>query len=224
MFGNIIDNLLQASWETIYMVAVSAGFSILIGLPLGIILIVTDRGHILENNLVNKGLGWIINALRSTPFIILLVAVIPLTRIIVGTTVGTTASIVPLTIAAAPFFARLVEGCLKELDWGIVEAGLSMGADPWQVIWKILLPEAIPSLILAATNLVVSLISYSAMAGAIGGGGLGDLAIRYGYYRFDLKTMAMTVIILIAAVQVVQSTGDLLAKIIIRGRGKCSKE
>lgn len=212
MSSNLIPNLIQASWETVYMVGISTLFAILIGLPLGVILVITDRKHILENIVFNQILGSVINALRSAPFIILLVAITPLTRVVVGTTVGTTASIVPLTIAAAPFFARLVEASLKEVDWGVVEAGLSMGANPWQIISKILIPEAIPSLILAITNVVVNLIGYSAMAGAIGGGGLGDLAIRYGYYRFQPDVMLATVVILIGAVQIIQSLGDWSSK------------
>lgn len=150
--------------------------------------------------------------MRSTPFIILLVAITPFTRIIVGTTIGTTASIVPLTIASAPFFARLVEVSLKEIEWGVVEAAISMGATPWQLITKVLLPEAVPSLVLAVTNVLVNLVGYTAMAGAIGGGGLGDLAIRYGYYRFEPEVMLATVVILIAAVQIFQSIGDWTAK------------
>lgn len=212
MSASLLPNLIQASWETVYMVGLSTFFAVLIGLPLGVVLVVTDRKHILENLVLNQTLGSIINALRSAPFIILLVAITPLTRIVVGTTVGTTASIVPLTIAAAPFFARLVEVALKEVDWGVVEAGLSMGANPWQIIGKILIPEAFPSLVLATTNVIVNLIGYSAMAGAIGGGGLGDLAIRYGYYRFQPDVMLATVVILIGAVQIVQSLGDWSAK------------
>jgi len=212
MYDNLLGNLLQALWETLYMVGLSGLFTILIGLPLGIILVVTDRKHILENVVLNQTLGWIINVLRSAPFIILMVAVIPFTRMVVGTTVGTAASIVPLTIAAAPFFARLVETSLKEVEWGIIEAGLSMGATPAQIISKILLPEALPSLILAVTNVVVNLIGYSAMAGAIGGGGLGDLAIRYGYYRFQPEVMLATVVMLIGVVQIIQSLGDWGAK------------
>jgi len=212
MVDSLIPNLIQASGETFYMVALSTLFSVLIGLPLGVILVVTDRKHILENLILNQTLGWIVNALRSAPFIILLVAITPVTRLLVGTTVGTTASIVPLTIAAAPFFARLVEASLKEVEWGIIESGLSMGAGPWHIISKILIPEAVPSLVLAVTNVIVNLIGYSAMAGAIGGGGLGDLAIRYGYYRFEPEVMLATVVILIGAVQIFQSLGDWTAK------------
>lgn len=212
MNSTLISNLLTASWETVYMLAISTFFAVAIGLPVGIILVVTDKKHILENIWLNQTLGWIVNALRSTPFIILLVAITPFTRIIVGTTIGTTASIVPLTIASAPFFARLVEVSLKEIEWGVVEAAISMGATPWQLITKVLLPEAVPSLVLAVTNVLVNLVGYTAMAGAIGGGGLGDLAIRYGYYRFEPEVMLATVVILIAAVQIFQSIGDWTAK------------
>lgn len=212
MSSTLISNLLTASWETVYMLAISTFFAVAIGLPVGIILVVTDKKHILENIWLNQTLGWIVNALRSTPFIILLVAITPFTRIIVGTTIGTTASIVPLTIASAPFFARLVEVSLKEIEWGVVEAAISMGATPWQLITKVLLPEAVPSLVLAVTNVLVNLVGYTAMAGAIGGGGLGDLAIRYGYYRFEPEVMLATVVILIAAVQIFQSIGDWTAK------------
>lgn len=212
MSSTLISNLLTASWETVYMLAISTFFAVAIGLPVGIILVVTDKKHILENIWLNQTLGWVVNALRSTPFIILLVAITPFTRIIVGTTIGTTASIVPLTIASAPFFARLVEVSLKEIEWGVVEAAISMGATPWQLITKVLLPEAVPSLVLAVTNVLVNLVGYTAMAGAIGGGGLGDLAIRYGYYRFEPEVMLATVVILIAAVQIFQSIGDWTAK------------
>lgn len=212
MSSSLISNLLTASWETVYMLAISTFFAVAIGLPVGIILVVTDKKHILENIWLNQTLGWVVNALRSTPFIILLVAITPFTRIIVGTTIGTTASIVPLTIASAPFFARLVEVSLKEIEWGVVEAAISMGATPWQLITKVLLPEAVPSLVLAVTNVLVNLVGYTAMAGAIGGGGLGDLAIRYGYYRFEPEVMLATVVILIAAVQIFQSIGDWTAK------------
>ncbi|MGM9571975.1 MAG: methionine ABC transporter permease [bacterium] len=212
MSSTLISNLLTASWETVYMLAISTFFAVAIGLPVGIILVVTDKKHILENIWLNQTLGWVVNALRSTPFIILLVAITPFTRIIVGTTIGTTASIVPLTIASAPFFARLVEVSLKEIEWGVVEAAISIGATPWQLITKVLLPEAVPSLVLAVTNVLVNLVGYTAMAGAIGGGGLGDLAIRYGYYRFEPEVMLATVVILIAAVQIFQSIGDWTAK------------
>ncbi|EGO65444.1 binding-protein-dependent transport systems inner membrane component [Acetonema longum DSM 6540] len=194
------------------MVGVSALASAILGLPLGVILVATDKGHILENLYINRILGAIANAARSTPFIILMVAIIPLTRLIVGTSIGTEAAIVPLSIAAIPFVGRIVESSLREVDHGVVEAAQAMGASPRQIIFKVLIPEALPSIILGLTITVISLIGYSAMAGAIGGGGLGDLAIRYGYQRFRADIMLITVIILIAQVQIVQSCGDYLAR------------
>jgi D-methionine transport system permease protein len=174
--------------------------------------VITGKGHIKENLLVNQTLGAIVNAARSTPFIILMVAIIPFTRIIAGTSIGTNAAIVPLSIAAIPFVARIVESALKEVDDGLIEAAQSMGASPGQIILKVLIPEAMPSIVLGLTLTVISLIGYSAMAGAIGGGGLGDLAIRYGYQRFRADVMIATVVILIAMVQIVQSSGDYFAR------------
>ncbi|MBQ5859980.1 MAG: ABC transporter permease, partial [Selenomonadales bacterium] len=168
----------------------------------------TDRGGILQNLGINRVLGWIVNATRSTPFIILMVAIIPLTRMIVGTSIGTAAAMVPLCIAAAPFIARLVETSLTEVDGGVIEAAQSMGATPWQIITKVMIPEAMPSIISDITITIINLIGCSAMAGAVGGGGLGDLAIRYGYQRFQADVMIITVVILIIMVQVVQSVGD----------------
>lgn len=194
------------------MVAVSSLVATAFGLPLGVILTITDKGHIKENFLLNRALGMLVNATRSTPFIILMVAIIPLTRMIVGSSIGTTAAIVPLTISATPFIARIVESSLKEVQHGVIEAAQAMGASPLQIIRKVLLPEALSGIILGLTLTVVSLIGYSAMAGALGGGGLGDLAIRYGYQRFRLDIMIITVIILIVIVQLVQSFGDHLAR------------
>ncbi|EAX49016.1 binding-protein-dependent transport systems inner membrane component [Thermosinus carboxydivorans Nor1] len=204
--------LAESLWETTYMVGVSAFIAALFGLPLGVILVTTDKGHVLENLVVNRVLGAIVNATRSTPFIILMVAIIPLTRLIVGTSIGTDAAIVPLSIAAIPFVGRIVESALKEVDYGVIEAAQAMGASPLQIIAKVLIPEALPSIVLGLTITVISLIGYSAMAGAIGGGGLGDLAIRYGYQRFRADIMLATVIILIAQVQLIQSCGDWLAR------------
>lgn len=212
MSHDMIMLLLKSLYETTYMVFVSAVISGLIGIPLGVILIVTDKNHILENLAVNRVLGLIVNAARSTPFIILMVAIIPFTRMVVGTSIGTVAAMVPLTIAAIPFVARLVETSLKELEYGVIEAAQSMGATPWQIISKVMLPETMPSIVAALTNTIINLIGYSAMAGAIGGGGLGDLAIRYGYQRFQPMVMLVTVIILIIQVQLVQSVGDYLAR------------
>jgi D-methionine transport system permease protein len=212
MSQEILLLLGKSLWETTYMVAWSTIISIIIGIPLGVILVTTDKGHILENLPVNRALGSVVNATRSTPFIILMVAIIPLTRIIVGTSIGTDAAIVPLSIAAIPFVGRVVESALKEVDFGLIEAAQSMGAAPLQIIRKVLIPEAMPSIILGLTLAIISLIGYSAMAGAIGGGGLGDLAIRYGYQRFRADIMLATVVILIAQVQIVQMCGDYLAR------------
>ncbi|WP_026368901.1 methionine ABC transporter permease [Aminiphilus circumscriptus] len=198
--------------DTLCMVGVSSALAFLFGLPLGVVLLVTGKGHILENRAVNGLLGSIVNAARSTPFIILLVLLLPVTRMVVGTTIGTVAAIVPLAIAATPFVGRVVEGALREVDGGVIEAALAMGATPWQVIRKVLLPEALPAIVGGLTLSVINLIGYSAMAGAIGGGGLGDLAIRYGYQRFRLDVMLVTVAVLIALVHLCQATGDLLAR------------
>jgi D-methionine transport system permease protein len=209
MFNPMIWRLLwQATGETLYMVGVAVVLAELVGLPLGIILVTTERGHILENAPLNRILAMTINIGRSVPFIILMVAIIPFTRKVVGTSIGTTAAMVPLTIAAIPFVARLVETALKEVDAGVVEAALAIGASPLQIIWKVLIPEALPSLVLGLTITAVNLIGYSAMAGAVGGGGLGDLAVRYGYQRFRTDIMLLTVIILIVLVQAMQMLGD----------------
>lgn len=202
--------LLKALWETLYMVAFSGSICFLLGIPLGVLLYVTREGRILENRAANMILGGIVNAGRSIPFIILMVAIIPLTRLLTGTSIGTTAAIVPLTVAAIPFVARIAEGALNEVPSGLVEAAQSMGASPLQIVTRVLLPEARPGLINGMTITLVTLVSYSAMAGAIGGGGLGDLGIRYGYQRFDGVIMLATVVVLIALVQLLQMIGDRL--------------
>ena len=212
MSQEMLALLLEALGETLYMVAVSAGISTVLGVPLGVILVSTSREHILQNLWLNRILGYIANATRSTPFIILMVAIIPLTRVLAGTSIGTNAAIVPLSIAAIPFVGRVVESALREVDYGLIEAAQAMGASPLQIIRRVLLPEAMPSIVLGLTLAVISLIGYSAMAGAIGGGGLGDLAIRFGYQRFRVDVMISTVVILIALVQLVQSAGDLLSR------------
>ncbi|VBB05859.1 Hypothetical protein LUCI_1070 [Lucifera butyrica] len=212
MSQDMIALLAKSLWETTYMVGISSFIAALAGIPLGVVLVTTDRGHILENLPFNRLLGAVVNATRSTPFIILMVAIIPFTRLIVHTSIGTNAAIVPLSIAAIPFLARVVESALKEVDYGVVEASKAMGASPAQIITKVLIPEALPAIVLGITLTIISLIGYSAMAGAIGGGGLGDLAIRYGYQRFRVDIMLATVIILIAQVQVVQSCGDYFAR------------
>ena len=208
----LIGLLLDALRETLFMVGIAAALASLGGVPLGIILVVTGNGHILENKPVNRILGAVVNATRSTPFIILLIAIIPLTRLIVGTSIGTAAATVPLTIAAIPFVARLAESSLREVDAGLIEAAVAMGASPSQIVFKVLLPEAWPGIVAGLTITVVSLIGYSAMAGAVGGGGLGDLGIRYGYQRFQPEVMAAVVVVLIALVQAVQSLGDMIAR------------
>ncbi|WP_127160383.1 methionine ABC transporter permease [Veillonella sp. VA137] len=212
MSQQIINLLLQGFLETVQMTVISTVVAVLLGIPLGVILVITSRGHIMQNEAVNKVLGAIVNATRSIPFIILMVAIIPFTRLVAGTSIGTTAACVPLTLAAIPFLARLVETAIKEVNGGVIEAAQSMGATPLQIIWKVLLPEALPTLIDNITVLIVNLISYSAMAGAIGGGGLGDIAIRYGYQRFQGDVMLATIIILIVLVQVIQSLGDYLSR------------
>ena len=208
MSPDMIDLLIKSFWETCYMVFASTALSTLIGIPLGVILTVTRKDHILPNQPLNTILGAIVNATRSTPFIILMVAIIPLTRMIVGTT----AAIVPLTISAAPFIARIIESSLLEINPGIIEAAQAMGASPMQIITKVLLPEAMHSIVLGVTLAIISLIGYSAMAGTLGGGGLGDLAIRYGYQRFQMDVMIATVVVLIVMVQAMQSLGDYASK------------
>ena len=212
MSEQIIKLLLTGTLETLQMTVISTVVAMILGIPLGVILVVTSKGHILENLAVNKALGVVINATRSVPFIILMVAIIPFTRMIAGTSIGTTAACVPLTIAAIPFLARLVETSIKDINFGVVEAAQAMGASPLQIIRKVLLPEALPTIIDNITILIVNLIGYSAMAGAIGGGGLGDIAIRYGYQRFQGDVMLATIIILIVLVQLIQMAGDGLSK------------
>ena len=190
----IFAALCSALFDTLYMVGVSSLLAFAFGVPLGVVMLVSGKGHILENRIVNRILGTIVNATRSTPFIILMVLLIPITRLLAGTTIGSDAAIVPLAIAATPFVGRVVEGALREVDPGVIEAAQAMGATPRQIILKVLLPEALPALVSALTLSVINLIGYSAMAGAIGGGGLGDLAIRYGYQRFRIDVMIVTVV------------------------------
>lgn len=212
MSEQVIKLLITGTLDTLQMTVVSTIMAMIIGIPLGVVLVVTSKGHILENAALNKILGAIVNATRSIPFIILMVAIIPFTRMVVGTSIGTTAACVPLTLAAIPFLARLVETSIKDIQFGVIEAAQSMGASPFQIIRKVLLPEALPTIIDNVTVLIVNLIGYSAMAGAIGGGGLGDIAIRYGYQRFQGDIMLATIIILIIMVQVIQMIGDGLSK------------
>ena len=204
--------LLKALGETVSMVAISMVAASLIGIPLGVLLVTTARHQILECVPFNRILAGVVNAVRSIPFIILMVAIIPFTRLVVGSSIGTTAAMVPLTIAAIPFIGRQVETSLREVPEGIIEAALGMGATPLQIIWHVYLPEAMPGIISQLTTVVIGLVGASAMAGAIGGGGLGDLAIRYGYQRFRPEVMLATVIVLIILVQVVQFAGNTVAR------------
>lgn len=204
--------LTKALGETVYMVAVSMAIATAFGMPLGVLLNVTSAGQILESPALNRVIGSIVNAIRSIPFIILMVAIIPFTRFLVGTAIGTTAAMVPLVIASVPFIGRQVETSLKEVPYGLIEAAQSMGATPLQIITKVLLPESMPSIVAQLTTVIIALVGESAMAGAIGGGGLGDLAIRYGYQRFRPDIMLATVVILIVLVQLVQFAGNSLAR------------
>ncbi|MTE01770.1 methionine ABC transporter permease MetI [Paracoccus sp. YIM 132242] len=211
MSADLIPLLWEATLQTLYMVAASTILGTAFGLPLGVFLATSQRGELLSAPWANKVLGLVVNATRSVPFIILVVAIIPLTRAIVGTSIGTNAAIVPLTLAAIPFIARLVENAIREVDAGLIEAARAMGATPFQIIAKVLLAEARPGIALGLTLAVVSLIGYSAMVGAVGGEGLGDLGIRYGYQRFMPEVMAAVVVVLIVLVQLVQSLGERIA-------------
>lgn len=212
MSPEIARLILQATLDTLYMVAVAGLFGTLIGLPLGVFLATGGRGELFESPLLKTLLGAVVNAARSTPFIILVVAIIPFTRLIAGTSIGTTAAIVPLTVAAIPFIARLVEGAVREVDGGLTEAARAMGASPLQIVRHVLLPEALPAIVLGLTLALVSLIGFSAIVGVVGGGGLGDLGIRYGYQRFMPEVMLAVVLVLIVLVQGVQTFGDRLAR------------
>lgn len=210
---NELTSLLwQSTLETLYMVAVALVFSVAGGLVLGLLLVVTRAHGILQAKWLNRLLETITNMARSIPFIILLVAIVPFTRLVVGTSIGTEAAIVPLVVGAIPYVARLIETALLEVDGGVIEAAVTLGATPWQIVWKVYLPEGLPALIRAVTILSLTLISYSAMAGAVGGGGLGDLAIRYGYQRFRPDVMLCTVAVLIVIVQTLQFAGNRLAR------------
>ncbi|MBD8554151.1 ABC transporter permease [Rhizobium sp. CFBP 8762] len=206
----MFDLLLRSLWETLLMTFASGLISLVVGLPLGLTLVATDRGGIAENLAVNRVLGGIVNAFRSVPFIILLVALIPVTRFIVGTSIGTWAAIVPLSIAATPYYARIAEVSLREVNRGLVEAARAMGGNKWTIIREVLVPEALPGLIAGFTVTLVTMVGASAMAGMVGGGGLGDLAIRYGYQRYDTGIMMIVVAVLIALVCGIQWIGDRL--------------
>jgi D-methionine transport system permease protein len=214
----VFSMILDSTLETLYMVFFSTIFSLLIGFPIGVLLVVTKEGNIMERPKLNKVLEIVINTLRSFPFIILMICLFPLSRIIVGTTIGSTAAIVPLSISAAPFVARMIEGALNEVDKGLIEASSSMGASNSTIIWKVMIPETMPHIIHGITVTVISLIGFSAMAGTIGAGGLGDLAIRFGYQRFKTDIMIYSVIVIIFLVQVLQSLGNYLVERIKKKR------
>lgn len=209
----MLNILLPALGDTIYMSFLATFFAVIIGFFLAIILILTSKGGLKENLKVYRTLDVIINTLRSFPFIILMIILFPLTKFLIGKSIGTTAAIIPLTIGAAPFIARLIESALKEVEVGVIEAAKSFGASDFQIIFKVMIIEALPAIISAITLTLITVIGFSAMAGAVGGGGLGDVAIKYGYYRFQTDTMIYTVLILIALVQICQSVGDYLYKI-----------
>lgn len=206
----LFNLLLQSIWQTVVMTLASGVISFVAGLPLALILVATDRGGIAENLVVNRALGWVINGFRSVPSIILLVALIPLTRLLVGTSLGTAAAIVPLAIAAAPYYARVAEVSLREVDPGLIEAARAMGGNRWTIVREVLVPEALPGIVAGFTVTLVTLVGASAMAGAIGAGGLGDLAIRYGYQRFETGVMIAVVVVLIILVSGIQWLGDRL--------------
>ncbi len=208
----VIPDLNKAFYETFYMLSISVILSALFGIPLGILLYTSDYDLLGEKPWLNRIVGFLVNVIRSTPFVILLVALIPFTSWIAGTIVGPKAAVVPLTVAAIPFYARLVEGSLKEINRGVIEAALAMGSTLWHIIYKVLLVEARSGLIIGLTVTTISLLGFSAMAGIVGGGGIGDLAIRFGYYRFDNTIMFTTLVILIVLVQLIQAIGDRLAK------------
>ncbi len=209
---SLLPDLTKAFDETFLMVGISLFLSVLLGIPLGLLLYVTSKGLFIENVIINSLGGLIINIIRSTPFVILLVLLLPLTQHLIGTTIGPAAASVPLSIAAIAFYARLVEGSLWEVDRGVIEAAVSMGATPWMIIKDVLLSESFSGLLRGLTITAVSLIGYSAMAGIVGGGGIGDLAIRFGYYRYETNVMLITVVLLVLLVQLVQSGGDYISK------------
>ncbi|GAA3307895.1 methionine ABC transporter permease [Streptomyces cinereospinus] len=210
----------QACTETLVMVGWSTLIAVVLGLPIGVLLVLTDKGGLLQNTVVNKVTGQIVNVGRSMPFIILMVALMNFTRWVTGTTIGSEAAIVPLAIGGIPFFARLVETAVREVDHGLVEAVQSMGGNTWTIVRKVLVPEALPSLIASATTTVIALIGYSAMAGTVGGGGLGDLAVRYGYQRFETGLMWITVAILAVVISLIQFAGDHAARSLHRRGGR----
>lgn len=208
MLSQTVPLLVDATWQTIFMVAVACAIAVILGLPLGVLLVVTRKQHVLQGVTIHRSVAFIVNVVRSIPFIILMVLITPFTQLVVGTTIGTVAAIVPLAVSAIPFFARIAESAMKEVPDGLIEAAQAMGASPMQVIRKVLIPESMPGLVRGATLTLITLVGYSAMAGAIGGGGLGDVAIRYGYQRFEFGVMIATVVILLVLVQLLQMVGD----------------
>ncbi|WP_400242966.1 methionine ABC transporter permease [Niallia sp. JL1B1071] len=208
----LLPDLNSAFFETLYMVGISIVVAIIVGLPIGILLFVTDKGLFLENTFLKNIVGFVVNMVRSIPFIILLIALLPLAKWITNTTIGPTAASVSLSVAAIPFFARIVEQAFREIDKGVIEASVAIGASPWMIIWQVLIPEARPGIIQGITITIINLIAYSAMAGIVGGGGVGDLAIQYGYYRYDNTVMITTVVVLVCLVQIIQFFGDKISK------------
>ena len=211
-FAQLSQLLLQGTLDTLYMTLVSTAIAYLIGIPLGVILVITRRDGICPAPKTNAVLGTIVNIMRSVPFLILIIVLIPFTRLVAGTSIGATATIVPLIVGAAPFIARMVESSLLDVDAGVVEAAQAMGASPWQIVTKVLLKESVPSLVTGAAIALTTILGYSAMAGAVGGGGLGDLAIKYGYHRYQTDVLLLTLIILVLLVQVIQALGNAVAK------------
>ncbi|WP_291256304.1 methionine ABC transporter permease [Fusobacterium sp.] len=214
----VFNMILTSTLETLYMVILSTFFSLLIGFPIGILLTITKEGNILEYPRFNKILDFTINTFRSFPFIILMILLFPLSRVIVGTTIGSTAAVVPLSISAAPFVARMIEGALNEVDKGLIEASSSMGANNWTIIFKVMIPETLPHIVHGITITIISLVGFSAMAGTIGAGGLGDLAIRFGYQRFKMDIMIYSVIVIIILVQILQSLGNYIVNKLKKNR------
>ena len=211
-FAQLSQLLLQGTLDTLYMTLVSTAIAYLIGIPLGVILVITRREGICPAPKTNAVLGTIVNIMRSVPFLFLIIVLIPFTRLVAGTSIGATATIVPLIVGAAPFIARMVESSLLEVDAGVVEAAQAMGASPWQIVTKVLLKESVPSLVTGAAIALTTILGYSAMAGAVGGGGLGDLAIKYGYHRYQTDVLLLTLVILVLLVQVIQALGNAVAK------------
>ncbi|HHY42886.1 MAG TPA: ABC transporter permease [Thermoanaerobacterales bacterium] len=216
--SDILNLLLVSTWESIYMVFSSVAIATFFGIPLGVLLFVTDKQQFLKSDILNEILSWIVNIIRSIPFVILLILLLPFTKLIVGKAIGTTAAIVPLSIAAVPLVGRLTENALREVPKGVIEAAQSMGASPFQIITKVLLPESLPSIVSGITITTINLVGYSAMAGVIGGGGLGDVAVRFGYNRFRPDIMLYTVAILVVMVQLIQMAGDAFVRHLSKNR------